>query len=109
MESRARSALSSNLDRLKASGVEPVILACKLRIKRIIANEDLTIALDETLPASERLGSLVLATMKNSAKGAFQTFIAVLEEEVDELAKEIKGTFKDCYSLQCVSKINLRS
>ena len=90
MESPACSVLVRYLERLKASGVEPEILACKLRIKKVITNADLRIALHESLPASERLGSLVLAIMKNSTEGNFQTFIAVLEE-VDELAKEMKG------------------
>jgi len=94
MESLRRSVLERNLERLKATSVNPFLIACNLRIADTITDEDAGRTLNKSVPASERWGDLVTTIMKKSAEGVFQSFINVLleESELEDLGEEMKGT-----------------
>lgn len=93
MESLGRSVLEKNLERLKASDVDPFVLAFNLRTEGIIAKADVLEAGNENQSTSERWGNLVTTVMKNTTEGTFQKFIDALlkESELEQLGNEMRG------------------
>ena len=84
--------LQKYTERTKASGIDPVLFARKLREAELLTNEDVKIAYNEKSSARKRLGYLVVAIMENSTDGAFQRFVDIVGELLNELAKDMKGT-----------------
>lgn len=82
--------LEKYTERIKASGIDPVLFGCKLRGAELITDQDVEIALNKELSARKRLGYLVVTVMENSTDGAFQRFVDIVGE-LNELAKDIKG------------------
>ena len=92
METLERTALEGKLEQITTSNVDPAQLALKLQQAGIIDNAEAERSCSEDRCASERLGDIVLAVMKNDKEGVFQMFVSILcETELKELGKELKG------------------
>lgn len=92
METLERTVLEGKLEKITTSNVDPAQLALKLQQAGIIDSVEVESSCSEDRSASERLGDLVLAVMKNDKEGIFQMFVSILcEIELKELGKELKG------------------
>lgn len=93
MEILERTVLEGKLEQIKASNVDPTLLALKLQQAGIVDRADIEKPpCSEDRSASELLGDLVLAVMKSDKEGVFQIFVGILcETELKELGKELKG------------------
>lgn len=96
MEKVGSDVLLGNIERLKASSVDPARFAGKLQEADIITKDEEETGSTDTFSASEQWGYLLSLVIKNSADGVFQKFINVLltdsEKELKELGKDMKGT-----------------